>query len=469
MKLKYKYEFILKEDKCLCIFPDKPFWFIADKSIINIVKFYDELFDYVNLRLCLVNEYSYIDEEVDKVLQEVKDMFVSAGLFISSRSREYDLHVFDNNPPNPVINVTRNCNLNCKHCYADANNDKLVVNDTMDINTVKKAVDIVIDCSTDKPAKVLLSGGEPFIRNDIIQILEYIHEKGGVPYVNTNSLLIREDQMDKLCKYEAELLVSLDGATKETHEFIRGKNTYDRTIEQVTKLKAHNVITKLSITIHKLNLCELEAFINLAIKLNVDQIAVNPINILSRACELNLPRVNMKNFHDELARISKISKDHFKYVSQTEFVNVASLLLLNYKFYYCGVGAASLVIDYNGDLYPCYNTMQPELKLGNIKKDNILDIWKYSSKLKELRKLDINDFSELCRKCSVKYYCGGACRGEAYFHNKAFKSKCPYCEDMKESIIAMMFRLSEGNNKIFSNKIKELQAQMERGQIIHQI
>ena len=452
--IKYDFYYEERDEKILIIFPEKPFWLVGDFSIKVILEYFKGNIKKQQLHEELTKKYEYDFEEIEQVIQELKGILEEAKLFEEESIEQKETVLFENNFPNPVINVTRRCNLSCKHCYAEAgekwDKEELTTSEIMGI------IDQIFENYNlaDFDKRILLSGGEPFLRKDIIEIISYIKVKGGTPLVNTNGLLIHEDDMDKLRNYKAELLISLDGGTKESHEFLRGKGTFNRTVDKIKQLKAHNVITKVSMTVHRNNLYEIENFVRLAESLNVDGIAVNMVNILARAKECGLERVKLTEFNKEIKRVSEISPKVFEYVSTTDYANLGAILLMNLKFDYCGVGAASLVIDYNGDLYPCYNNMNESCKLGNIKKDHLVDIWKHSKILKELRSLNVNDFSEKCRKCPVKYYCGGGCRGEAFFANESFYSSCPYCEDMREGIIELMFEIAKRDTEIFKNRIK---------------
>ena len=75
--------------------------------------------------------------------------------------------------------------------------------------------------------------------------------------------------------------------------------------------------------------------------------------------------------------------------------------------------------------------------------------WKTISQ--SLRKLNVNTINSQCAKCIVRYYCGGGCRGEAYYKFKDIKAPSPYCQDSKKTILDTMFILSE-NFEIFKEK-----------------
>ena len=180
-----------KGDKSLCIFGDKPFWIVGDKSLKPIVELFLGSISFDELQNILTYNYMYSEDEVKDTVKTMYSIFDSASLFLVSQSENYSPLDIDNNPPNPVINVTRRCNLKCSHCYADANNGQ---DSSRELSTaeLKQAISLVISWADSKhyDRRVLLSGGEPFIRDDIMELIQYIADNNGEPFVNTNALLI---------------------------------------------------------------------------------------------------------------------------------------------------------------------------------------------------------------------------------------------------------------------------------------
>lgn len=466
-KILYKCYTEERDGKMLFIFPDKPFWFIADSSIKVVVDYFSGLLNSSkDINNKLITKFGYTNDEAIEVVNFSYSIFKEGKLF---DNEEFDLknqiNTISNRFTIPVINVTRNCNLKCKHCYAEANfiGNNSTKYDELSTDELKKVIDEILSLYKENGEnKILLTGGEPFLRKDFMEILDYINSKNSEIFVNTNSLLISDEQMKKLKEYNVELLVSLDGCNKETHEFLRGKNTYDFTIEQIKKLKSYGIITKLSLALHSKNYNELEGFFELAEHLNVDSIAINNLNILKRADDNQLERVCESKLNQHIENLLNNKPKFFSFISLTDYANMGAILLLNLKFIYCGVGSASLVIDSNGDIFPCYNTMLDDFKLGNIRTDNIKEVWKNSKKLNELRSLNINQMNDKCSNCAVKYYCGGGCRGETYYAYKSLTAPNPNCDDIYNSIIDFMFRLSERNNEVFQQKISYYKRQINR-------
>ena len=91
----------------------------------------------------------------------------------------------------------------------------------------------------------------------------------------------------------------------------------------------------------------------------------------------------------------------------------------------CSAGKSNLYIASDGLVYPCLGLAFPELVLGDVKKESVVDIWKKSPLLKKLRNLSVNDF-EKCKNCKFKHICGGGCRGTSYFNFKSLTSYDPF-------------------------------------------
>lgn len=452
-KFQYNYKKIVRDKKNLYIFPDKPFWIVGDESLEVFIKVFSEELELNSISQILINDFSYNEEEVRSVFTELDELFEEAGLF-NENSTENNAKFNNEQFAVPVINITKSCNLACRHCYADAaygnSND-----DSKELTTEqwKRVIsDIAELVSTRGEDRILLTGGEPFLRSDIMEIINYIKCIGFRPLINTNGLLIKDEFLDKLEESRAELLVSLDGSEEGIHELLRGKGTFNKTIEIIKKLKNHNVITRLSFTVHRGNFDDIKKYVELAKKLEIEDIAINNLTVLSRAAANNLERVGTKDINKTIKQLSDKASDNNDYLNTTDYAKQGAILLENFKFNYCGVGSASLCIDADGSVYPCYNTMVDDFKVGNVLENKLNELWKSSEVLSDLRNLDVDKMNNICKKCDVRYYCGGGCRGEAYFSYNDINAPYPYCKDTKDSIIDLMFNISI-EDELFKNKV----------------
>lgn len=100
--------------------------------------------------------------------------------------------------------------------------------------------------------------------------------------------------------------------------------------------------------------------------------------------------------------------------------------------------------------------MHERFKVGNVLVTSIKDLWDNSEILNKLRCLNVDSLNEKCKRCFIRYYCGGGCRGETYFLTGSIKSPYPFCKDMKDAIVDLMFYVSNEND-VFSKRVEYFQ------------
>ena len=120
--------------------------------------------------------------------------------------------------PVVVWNCTRTCNLNCIHCYAGSESKKY--EGELTTNEAEKFID---DLAAFKVPVLLFSGGEPFIRDDVLHLAEYAIQKGIRATFSTNGTLITRKIAEKLKRIGVGYVgISLDGIGENNDKF-RGR------------------------------------------------------------------------------------------------------------------------------------------------------------------------------------------------------------------------------------------------------
>lgn len=136
------------------------------------------------------------------------------------------------------LDVTSKCNLSCKHCFQ--NNRRL--NNEL---TTEEWIGIIQELKDMKVYQVYIMGGEPFIRTDLMDIIEYIKKSKMTLSINTNATLITEQMADKLSEFLDSrfdyIQVSLDGATEEINDNIRGKGVFQIILDKILLLKKYGI------------------------------------------------------------------------------------------------------------------------------------------------------------------------------------------------------------------------------------
>ncbi len=151
-----------------------------------------------------------------------------------------DVHV----PPIMIFSITNRCNLKCKGCYhwelhktsePEMNSEKMR-------SVIKEAKDLGISF-------MVLAGGEPFVRSEILNITRDFPEI--IFLIFTNGLMINQELLVKLKKQKNVVpVISLEGFREDT-DMRRGRGVYDRLKIIIGNLKKNNIVYSVSITISK--------------------------------------------------------------------------------------------------------------------------------------------------------------------------------------------------------------------------
>jgi len=340
-----------------------------------------------------------------------------------------------------VWDVTYACNLRCKHCYATAGRplpDELTTDEAMDAIDKLNRLGVTI---------ISFSGGEPLVRKDIYDLMNYAYEKGIYVAVATNGTLITEEVAEKMKNAGVGYVqISLDG-TKETHENFRGiKGCYDKTVEGIKNCVKQGFFVNISMTVTKYNYQDVDAVISLCEKLGVNWFMhYNFIptgrgremvdkDITPHQREALLRKLYIRNFESKIsllstapqfARIALNCGEDSGFIP-THFYNISAgdrLRELAEFIGGCGAGRFYMSIRANGDIQPC--VFFP-LRLGNIKEfsgKDLEEFWRSNAVFEELRDKDL---IESCGSCEYRYYCGG-CRARAYNYFGDYLKPDPGC------------------------------------------
>ena len=188
----------------------------------------------------------------------------------------------DRLPAGAVYEATMRCNLHCEFCYVgDFLNIEGEWRTELDVEALRRAF------PEHEGFQVSLTGGEIFMRKDILSVMDVFREKGyACGYLTTNGTIITEERAEALADLAAagflkHISVSIDGP-KELHDVARGlKGTFERTCAGLKRLQAaakrKNAPLRVSIntTVAHESLETLDAMVDVADELGVDAIGLN--------------------------------------------------------------------------------------------------------------------------------------------------------------------------------------------------
>lgn len=174
--------------------------------------------------------------------------------------------------------ITNTCNYHCSYCIFSS--EAIKYENELTTVEVKRAIKELKDNNF---TYIKFTGGEPFTRKDMTEILKYGAELGFDMDISTNASLITENIARELKDINFPMVhVSLDGADKNSHEFVRGKDTFERTLRGIKYLKENDIYTRIGTVIYKKNEDKLEDIVKLAIELNANEIIFSFMEAVGR-------------------------------------------------------------------------------------------------------------------------------------------------------------------------------------------
>jgi len=353
-----------------------------------------------------------------------------------------------------VWNFTKQCNLKCKHCYANAKPYP-----APDELTLEQKMEVLRQLDEAGVAAISFSGGEPLINRDFWLVAKKASELGFYVSVATNGTLITEEVAKRLKQIGVRYVeISIDGPTAEIHDEFRGvKGAFDRSINAIKNLKKVGGIDVgiATVATHH-NLDTMPDMIRLGRGLDVDRMIFFNFIPTGRGKDIAKGDLSpeereklMKYLYSEwqkgdmqifstcpaYARISltavaeekghKLSPTHFADIElPEEYMNAGQTLA---EFIGgCGAGRIYCSIEHNGDVQPC--VFMP-IKVGNVITNGFQQVWDTSDIFLKLRDRDAAEYA--CSTCPFRYICGG-CRARAYSYFGDIQGPDPGCIIQKD-------------------------------------
>jgi len=344
-----------------------------------------------------------------------------------------------------VWNFTYKCNLNCKHCYLDAGNIS-----KMELST-EEAIKVVDQIADFGVTSLAFSGGEPLMRKDFFEVAHHAVDAGLYVSLATNGTLLNEENVRKLKEIGIHYVeVSLDGANAKTHDFFRGKTgAFDQTLQGLKNCMDKNICTCIAVTGTKNNLTEIPAVLEMAENMGIDRFTLFNFIPTGRGKDIIAADPSPQE-REELLRFfnRKLSEDH-KIAILSTTPQLARVALQSQSptkddiimplahmqatkiskrakaladfIGGCGAGRFYCAISPEGNVQPC--VFLP-LVVGNLKTEQLEDIWFNSPVFKDLR--DREKLKGRCGKCEYKFVCGG-CRARAFTYHNDYLMSDPGC------------------------------------------
>jgi radical SAM protein with 4Fe4S-binding SPASM domain len=308
------------------------------------------------------------------------------------------------------MEVTRDCNLECGHCFIKKEKVSM---------PVEKATDILDQLIQERVFKVYFTGGEPLLYMGIFELLQHIKGKPIWSLVQTNGLLITDEVAESLRKAGVGACdLPLFGITPETHDGITGApGSFNKLFSALDLLKKHNVRTFVSYVVVEPNIKEFSSFFEWALQKEISL--------------AHIRRYIPQHEHDPLVpdteELRPILLEYAKRRDEYDEKGLHYEIEEAFDFSEqvgarCPAGIQLCYISAEGNITPCpYVPVKGE----SVFEKGFKSVWENSSVLQRARNAQAS--TGKCTSCKYLLDCGGGCIGAAYSVTGTFEAPDPYC------------------------------------------
>jgi len=292
------------------------------------------------------------------------------------------------------IAVTYRCNARCSMCTFPARAGR----EEYDTGRMKGIIDDFVELGIDN---IAFTGGEPMLRRDIFELVAHVKSRGALAQMATNALTLDGASSERLVKAGLDALtISIDGATAEVHDRIRGvAGAFDKAVAAAGHVLAarrrlgNDLILSLSAVIVPENIHQLADIVALARGLGADNVSF----FSAEGCMdvgAFFTAAEREAIVGTLGRFLRRGED-FEIIDNSD----SCLRLLREKYrggkprIKCVAGYASIFVDCYGDVFPCYMALNRGRAIANIATAPLKELWK-SPLYRKVRRRLLN-----CREC----------------------------------------------------------------------
>lgn len=333
--------------------------------------------------------------------------------------------------------ITTKCNLKCKHCYSNS-----IDQPAPDELTSKEALRLVDDLSNWGIGLLVIDGGEPLCREDMLDVVEYASAKGIRTTIGSNGTLIDEEMAKRMLRAGVKAVaISIDAADAKTHDSFRGMDgAFEQALKGAEACQTAGLPFQFNMVVRKETLSQLEDMLQLAVDRGANAAEVFDLVAAGRAKEECREQVLSLDERKRAMEWLAQAQEDCPIVIRVPGCPMYPLILqqkgikpkhfpaeMLRRIPYYGRGCAAgmpmgyIMVQCNGEVNPC---MLLQVKLGNIREQNITSIWQNSPLLAKLRHREM--LKGKCGDCYYKVACSG-CRGRAYEETGDIMADDPGC------------------------------------------
>lgn len=329
------------------------------------------------------------------------------------------------------IDITNRCNLNCKHCGASILHCKNRRKHAAEDKELPKAIifNLLEQIASLGCRDITIAGGEPFVREDIFDVLKKANYLGLYVALLTNGTLIEGETAKKLGKlpYISYIRISVDYVDEEKlEEFRRSKGIFELIKRAIHHLKEEGILVGIGSTILPENLSQVEKLIEFSIEQGVDFIRMVPAVKIGRAGD---QPIDFTFYVEAIKTVLTSTASHAKDLKQ-DFTQIPHDVKEISSFFACSCpgGKISCSVSPKGFVKICPLLPDSEEERFNVQSKNFSQIWGYLALEKETwGKKVIGRLRGRCGVCNLKSTCAGGCLAEKISRGLEDHEEQPIC------------------------------------------
>lgn len=332
------------------------------------------------------------------------------------------------------FHITGRCNLHCKHCYRTEGNVEPL--STGDVLAVIDQYEHLRRHYNEKHGirargHINITGGEPFIRADMEEILDYLgsHREDFSFGILSNGSFLDGHWMEVLKRNGVSFVqLSIDG-DRETHDSLRAPGDYERTLRTAAELEKQGIRAYISFTANGQNYKYLPKVAAACRRLRITKLWTDRLVPIGNGSELRELAITDEVLPDYLKTLKKAQGNALTRLlypkTQVTANRALQFLGARGRIYSCSAGSSLITVDEFGQVMPC---RRMPIVCGNIFDSTLEEIYFGNETFRSLRRKDL---PRDCAGCPYSYHCRGGARCQSYAVHGSWCRKDPACPNGK--------------------------------------
>lgn len=341
------------------------------------------------------------------------------------------------------LHTNNSCNSRCKHCLVSAGDDG------QNQLSLEELTGIVAQGRSLGVKRFYLTGGEPFLRPDIFNLMESILVQDQLIILTNGTLLEKlKNKLSILPGHERLLFqVSLEGSNASVHDAIRGAGSFKAALSGIKTLIDIGLTPVIATTLTGLNadcLAETSRFLH---GLGIKHHHILWLHNRGKAAHNQQLTVNPQKMIEIMRELQRVSDELGIIVDNHKAACARVAGVQGRKYDLCHAAHSTLAMGPDGKVYPCAAFVGDSgFACGSVRGQALAEIWEKSGCIDRIRRQSVIDQAQ-CRNCPLMFLCGGGCLSYKHFASGELTGPDLYCQVYRELFTDALWRLAAPSQK----------------------